>query len=146
MFTVSLILVFSVALFLYWFRYCCLLILQTRSSLLASGNLAALGLAVAEVRSRLSEREHDTPALDSLSAQLQRDFTTVSLMLSRSVAQIDPIERRMLVLDYWLMRVLYQLTRRFARPQAQAALKEISDIVGYFAYSAVPRLSHQATA
>ncbi len=113
---------------------------------MASGNLSSLGLAVVEVRSRLIESEHDTPALDSLSAQLQRDFTTVSTLLNRSMVQIDPIERRMLVLDYWLMRGTYQLTRKFARTKAQAALKEISDIVGYFAYSVSPRLSHQATA
>jgi hypothetical protein len=140
MMAVLLILTFSGALFMYWFRYCCILILQTRSAQAAAEvqHASSLGLRFPGVRAALDQPALGTGALDELNASLIRDFDILGPLLASSPSSVDPVMRWMLVLDYWLLRICYQATRRFARSQAQAALHEISLILGFFASTLAP--------
>lgn len=137
---VLLILTFSGALFIYWFRYCCILILQTRSAQAATDiqRATSLGLRFPGVRAALDQPVLGTGALDELNSKLIRDFDILGPLLASSPAGVDPMMRWMLVLDYWLLRLCYLATRRFARSRAQAALLEISLILGFFASAVAP--------
>jgi len=134
MLSISLIIFFSVVLFVYWFRYSCLLILQNRGAYGASQESTAV-LTVPAVQERLKSNEQGPELLDRLHRDLINDYRVVSFLLSCSSDGVDPIERRMLKMDYWIMRGWYSLARRIAPPQARKALEEISNIVNYFSQS-----------
>src|SRR2546428_11773886 len=135
MLSIAVIIFFSVVLFGYWFRYSCLLILQTRASFNQPPAVNS-GLSFAAVQQRLKAEGKSVDVLDELRHDLSKDYRILCFLLRCSAdAGVDPIERRMLMLDYWIMQAWYGATRRSATPQARKALEEISSIVSYFAYS-----------
>ena len=135
MISISFIIFFSVILFIYWFRYSCLLILQDRASH-ALPRAVGAGLSFPAVQERLRNGEPALEILDQLHRDLANDYRIVCFLLRCSPdTEVDPIERRMLMLDYWIMQAWYGASRRVATPQARKALEEISSIVSYFAYS-----------
>ena len=135
MLSISFIIFFSVVLFVYWFRYSCLLILQDRASHILPQSVGA-GLTFPVVQQRLKQGEGALEILDQLHRDLVNDYRIVCFLLRCSPdTGVDPIERRMLMLDYWIMQGWYSVTRRAALPQASKALEEMSSIVSYFAYS-----------
>ena len=145
MVAVTLILAFSGALFLYWFRYSCLLILQTRSSRSTEPGSSRV-FSFPTVRESLHLDDLATDSLDQLEGQLLSDFSILRpLVASAPETGLDPVERWMLVVDYKLMRLWYFSTRRTSVPSAKKALAEMSDILGYFASSLGPRLSEIAS-
>lgn len=143
MVSISLIVVFSLVLFAYWFRYSCLLILQTRSkgaeaeqNAGAIDGLSASGLSFESVQASLRSSGGGTATLDQLNRDLLNDYRILSFLLRHSSDMgVDPIEQRMLLLDYRLMQLWYQLTRKISPPQARRALDEMSNIMGFFAQS-----------
>ena len=136
MLSITVIIFFSVVLFVYWFRYSCLLILQDRSTSPAL-QTAGARLNFPAVQQRLKDGERAAGSLDQLQQDLGKDYRMLSFVLRCSPdTGIDPIERRMLALDYRIMQAWYGVTRRVAPPQAREALEEMSSIVSYFAYSA----------
>jgi hypothetical protein len=142
MVSISLIIFFSVVLFVYWFRYSCLLILQNRGGYSVSQASAAL-LTVPGIQERLKNNDSGLELLDQLHRDLINDYRVACFLLRcSSESGVDPIERRMLMMDYWIMRACYSLARRTAPPQARKALEEISNIVSYFGHS-VGRASTQ---
>lgn len=135
MLSISIIIFFSVVLFLYWFRYSCLLILQDRASY-ATPPASGTGLNFAAVQQRLRDGEWGVEILDQLRHDLSTDYRMLCFLLRCTPdTGVDPIERRMLMLDYWIMQTWYSAARRFAPPQARSALQEMSNIVSYFAHS-----------
>jgi hypothetical protein len=142
MLSIGLILVFSVVLFVYWFRYSCLLILQTRSPERFRNTGLARGLKYFAVQQVLKDGAYNPGDLDRLNQDLWSDYRHVRAVLQAGAATLDPIERRMLVLDYRFMHLWFVLTRRLAPPQARKALVEMSSVVGYlsdFLRPAAPR-------
>jgi hypothetical protein len=135
MLSISLIIFFSVVLFIYWFRYSCLLILQNRGAYtLSQASGASLDATV--IQERLKSNESGPELLDQLHHDLINDYRVVCFLLRCSPERgVEPIERRMLMMDYWIMRGWYSLARRMAPPQARKALEEISNIVSYFGHS-----------
>lgn len=135
MLSISLIIFFSVVLFMYWFRYSCLLILQNRTSYgVPRANGKALNFS--SVQERLQGEESGVELLDQLQQDLINDYRILCFLLRCSTENgVAPIDRRMLMMDYWIMRAWYYAARRIAPPQARMALVEISNIVSYFAYS-----------
>ncbi|MGH9660385.1 MAG: hypothetical protein ACRD96_17680 [Bryobacteraceae bacterium] len=134
MLSISLIVVLSLILFVYWFRYSCLLILQTRAKT-AAGTVTPKGLSFAAVQEQLRSGV-GSEGLDRLHDDLRSDYRILSFLLQHSSdMNVDPIEQRMLILDYRLMQLWYQITRRTAPPRARRALEEMSHILGYFAQS-----------
>ncbi len=130
-----LIIVVSLALFLYWFRYTCVLILSTRTTKDFGAEIAeAHRLAFREAADLVESSGPD--ALAALRASLDRDYKVVSALL-RQAGNVtvggDSLEEIMLRIDYRLMKAWCALTCRFAGSGSRAALREMANIVAHFA-------------
>ena len=135
MLSICLIVLFSVVLFIYWFRYSCLLILQNRTAYsFEYTNGSALSFPA--VQERLRSGDADVELLNQLHDELSNDYRIICFLL-RCAAEngVDPIERRLLMLDYWIMKTWFGAARQVSPLQARKALEEMSNIVSYFAYS-----------
>jgi hypothetical protein len=135
MLSICLIVLFSVVLFVYWFRYSCLLILQNRTAYnLEYANGSALSFPAVQERLRAGETGIDL--LDQLHRDLSNDYRIICFLLRCSTENgVDPIERRLLMLDYWIMQGWSSVARQAAPTQAHKALEEMANIVSYFACS-----------
>ena len=119
-----LILVVSLALFLYWFRYSCLFLLRRQT---ISPAAADPRFSVAEVERRL-RTESD---LDPLHRTLDREYRIVTYLIEHAATFGEQsIEDRLLMLDYAVMRGWYRVTRNAAPRQARKALSERAAILG----------------
>ena len=146
MLSITLIIFFSGVLFAYWFRYSCLLILQSKPSDSAQSSADAR-LSFPAVQQRLKGVENRVEYLDRVHVDLTNDYRVLCFLLRCSAgAGVDPLERRMLMLDYWIMQGWYAVARRIAPPQARFALEEISTIVNYFASSVSPQSRRRTAA
>ncbi len=123
-----LILAISLALLVYWFRFCCLGLLRYRADqpLLVPGNR----FNFPAVRERL-QTESD---LDPLHQSLDRDYRVVTYLLQHAAGLGgQSLEQRLLRADYKLMQLYYFLTRSAAPSQARKALSERAAILGFLA-------------
>jgi hypothetical protein len=135
MLSIGLIVLFSVILFVYWFRYSCLLILQNRTAS-STQYASSSALSFPSVQERLKSPDSGIDTLDQLHHDLSNDYRIICFLLRCSVENdVDPIERRLLMLDYWILQAWYGMSRRVAPLQARRALEEMSTIVCYFAGS-----------
>src|SRR5678815_1899303 len=135
---------FSLLLFLYWFRYTCLLILSTRTAKdytaqVARANQLEFPLIRAHLRQEMAAaaNELSTPNMEALRTSLERDYRLLTGLLSHA-AQFQvggvTIEQRMLMIDYQAMRLWYTASLRFSKSaHARQALEEMADIVAHFA-------------
>jgi hypothetical protein len=136
MVTSVVIIILSVAMFVYWFRYSCVLILESnwneeQAQVVAMQNKLSFG-SVNESLARAGSAEE----MDRVKDLLDRDLNQViSILSSRPEFQEmgHSLESRMLMLDYQLMKAWYALTRSIAGPRAQNALREMALVVGYMA-------------
>ncbi len=125
----------SVALFAYWFRYTCLLILSTKTTrdyAMSVANANQLGFL--QVQSLL--RDAASAELDALRDSLDRDYKVLTYLLKHAANPSTgdaAIEKRMLEIDYRMMGVWYTLSRRFSPAAARRALNEMSTVVAHFA-------------
>jgi hypothetical protein len=131
-----LIILFSTALLIYWFRYTCLLILGTRTGKdYAAGVAAANDLNFPGVLANVVSAE--TPRqLKALEQSLERDYRLLTYLLAHTVgANLGGItlEQRLLMLDFRLMRLLFGLTRAFAPSRARAAVLEMTEVLNHLA-------------
>ena len=132
--TVSL-LVASVGLFLYWFRYTCLLILSARTAHDFASDLApAYGLRIIEIQSRLNADQAGD--LAGLHAALERDYAIVQKLLTHSADTQSLIQNRMLGLYYQTAQISYTVSRSFSTSAASRALEEMAAVVAHFANAA----------
>jgi hypothetical protein len=149
MFVSIVIISFSLMLFLYWFRYTCLLILNTKTTKdytiqVAKANQLQFPAIQDQLRAvtdtgRMSGIADSGPALamDSLQKSLERDYRLLTGLL-RHAAQFQVggvnMEQRMLMIDYQVMKTWYAVARRFSKAgHAAEALQEMADIVAHFA-------------
>jgi hypothetical protein len=133
-----LIIALSLALFIYWFRYSCILILRNGSEI-AAASPAALDsrFSFGEVLERLKSE----PALDPLQASLERDYRVLTYLIEHAAGlELTAIEDRLLVFDYRVMQAMYRLTRTAAPTQARKALFEMASVLGVLAH----RIGEQA--
>jgi hypothetical protein len=124
----------SVALFCYWFRYGCLLILAAEMARDYSDEVAeANQLSFPEVRSRL--RQHDVSDLDSLQKCLEADFALITYLLDHTPTSSSGtnLEDAMLKVYYHIMSAWFRLTRSLTGAAAPRALEEMSVVVSYLA-------------
>lgn len=128
-----LITLFSIVLFVYWFRYTCLLILQTKSTEDYAVRVATSNrLSFLEVQEQL--RASQPVSLDALQQSLEKDYRILTYLFQHaSGLGAQSVEQRILMLDYCIMRLLYRVTRSLAAPQARKSLQEMSNILNYFA-------------
>jgi hypothetical protein len=126
-----LIFAFSLALFVYWFRYTVLLLLSEER---AEKHGAVIGhLSLLETREAL-QLGGDMP-LDRLHRALQNDYRMLRYLLDHAAGMgLRPLEHYMLILDYRLMGAWYRVTRKASAAQAQRALEEMAGVLSYIAY------------
>jgi hypothetical protein len=120
-----LIIAFSLVLFVYWFRYSCLLLLRSR---------ADQPLVVAERYSCASVQQGLKAGmeLDPLHRLLDRDYRVLTYLLEHAAGlELEQLEYRLLVLDYKLMQGWYLLTKSAAPRLARRALGEMADVVSF---------------
>ena len=121
-----LIIAFSLVLFVYWFRYSCLLLLRN----FAERSAAAMEdqrFNIAQVMEGLKSHA----ALDPLESALERDFHVLRFLIHHAAdLELASIENRILLLDYRIMRFWSHMTRRIAPEQSRRALSEMASILG----------------
>jgi hypothetical protein len=129
------IIILSLAMFVYWFRYSCVLILESSFSEEQSQVIAAQnGLWFGSVEESLAQA--DKAEMDRVKYLLDKDLSRVLSLLTKCPSVLEAgqsLECRMLVLDYQIMKAWFALTRSTAGPKAQQALREMALIVGYLA-------------
>jgi hypothetical protein len=144
------IILISIGLLLYWFRYLCLLILEdTRGRNYEKQVASANQLVFPQAKALLGDRPW-APAvaepmaaqtLDSLEASLDRDYRVVTYILHNTAAYLDLRPRRfVLTLDFHLMRLFYRVVRGISSHMATRAVLEMAVIVGRLAQYAGERL------
>lgn len=125
----------SLALFVYWFRYTCLLILRTHTAEdFSSGVVRRNGLSFEAVRQTLETEPN--PNLDELYRSLERDFTIIKSLID----QVDPgvksdneLEHRLLNINFRATQIWFRVTRTLGLPMATSALEEMSETIAHFA-------------
>jgi hypothetical protein len=131
----------SVLLFGYWFRYTCLLVLNTKTVRDYAGEIAAANqLGFLEVQAQLRV---GSPELDRLRGLLDRDYAVLASLLKPKDLGI---ETRMLEVNYRLMGAWYRVSSRFSASAALRALDEMSMVVAYFANTMGERAAASAAA
>jgi hypothetical protein len=126
-----LILTFSLALFVYWFRYTVLLLLAEEQG---DQHVAVVGqLHLLETRDAL--RQGGDLPLDRLHRALEKDYQMLRFLLDHAVGLgLGPLEHYLLILDYRLMGAWYRVTRNASSTQARRALEEMAGVLSYIAY------------
>jgi hypothetical protein len=125
-----------VALLLRWFRYSCGLILSAKPARDYAREVAARNeLGFLEVQEHLAHA-HERGQLDTLQKRLECDYYLLAYLLHHSPALgAESLERRMIMLDFELMKAYYALASKLSRSRARAALQEMAQVVSYFANS-----------
>ena len=128
-----LIIIASTVMFLYWFRYTCLLLVQRSSAEHALAVASTIRLSFPEVKLALQAQSH-TATLDHLHKSLENDYELLMGVLSQAAGSSVSIERRILAIDYKVMQSWYKMTRTSRNlGHAKMALSEMSSILGFFA-------------
>ena len=123
----------SCALFVYWFRYTCLLILSTRPAQdFARGVAEAHCLSFIGVQETLGGQV-SVPDLDALQKQLDVDYAVIMRLMGECNGGVDALEAGMLKLHYSVMRRCYGVARRVSSARARTALQGMADTVSHFA-------------
>ena len=126
------VLIVSVFFFIYWFRYVCLLVLESRREGRAAEEMASrIRLNFFHVDQQLS-RNQPVASLDKLELLLQEDYRLLRDVLDQSGSGLS-LESRLLALDYRILQLWYRATRVLAPPTARASLRQMSRILGFFA-------------
>ena len=119
-----LIIVFSLVLFVYWFRYSCILLLRSQVDQPLAETASRFNYA--DVQQRLKTELE----LDPLHLSLERDYKLLTYLLDHAAGlELARLEYRLLVLDYKLMQGWYRLTKSASPRQARLALSEMADVL-----------------
>ncbi len=119
-----LIIVFSLILLIYWFRYTCILLLKDKPEHLD----AAAVLKVSGYRIVQQSLETE-PKLEKLHLVLKRDFEVLTYLTQHaSGMELSPMEHKLLLIDYKLMQWQYRLTKSLLPGSARRALGEMASV------------------
>ena len=136
MFASIFIIVVSMVLFAYWFRYTCLLILSARTSKNYAPQVASANeLSFLKTRSDLEQELPGSP-LVNLHRSLDRDYRVLTYLLEHAATYNitgRSVEERILMADYQIMRIWFWLTRGLSSSLAKQALVERATIVAHLA-------------
>jgi hypothetical protein len=129
-----LMIVVTIALFAVWFRYTCVLILKAKPARDYSLEVASANeLKFVEVQRSLAvARERND--LDTMHRHLEGDYRLLTFILQHGAQfQLDALERRILMLDFEIMRAWYALARRASLFEGRRPLQEMISIVAHLA-------------
>jgi hypothetical protein len=136
-------------LFVYWFRYTCLLILSAKTSRDYAAQVASANqLSFLDTRDKLIQQVDAVP-LDNCRRALDRDYKLLTYLLDHAVGpggSGGSIENRILMLDFKLMSIWYSVVRHLSPPRGRSALIEMSSIVNHLANSMGERMALSAGA
>lgn len=137
------IIVISTALFVYWFRYTCVLILRTRNTRDYARQVAEVNrLSFVTAEAQLAATQNKKETFDRLHDSLDRDYRVVSYLLRHAGTQSgQSIEELMLRLDYQIMRACYFITKPFSVASARQMLIERATIISHLANAMGERVS-----
>ena len=125
----------SAGLFLYWFRYTCLLILRTHTPEDFAGSVVQTnGLRFESVRLALETQSN--PNLKELYQSLERDYAIVKQLIdqvSPAVRSENELEHRLLAANYSLTKIWFRVANGLGLPMATSALEEMSETVAHLA-------------
>lgn len=127
MVTGILIIAFSSALLVYWFRYSCILILRNQAAALEPAAIQADNrFSFSQVRQELQSAEE----IDPLRIALDRDYRVLTYLIEHAAGlELATLEDRLLMLDYRIMQRVYRLTRTLAPQQARQSLAEMATVL-----------------
>jgi hypothetical protein len=129
--TISII-VGSMILFGYWFRYTCLLILSAKTTRDYAGEVAVANhMSFLEVQAAL--RASGPVELDTLHASLDRDYALVTNLIQNAGGDEFHVEDRMLKMNYSFARLLFKTVGKLSPDVAKHALDEMSTVISHFA-------------
>jgi hypothetical protein len=128
-----LVIVVSSALFLYWFRYTCLLLLAQRGDTSDALKVAStIRLSFPGVQEAI-QAQQPAWALDCLHDSLEQDYQILTDLL-RQTTESESIQRRILTIDYKVMQLWYKVARTSpSLLRANKAIEEMSSILSFFA-------------
>jgi hypothetical protein len=116
----------SVALFVYWLRYSCVILLGSAQERTEMEPIADESFHVSAVLERLKTAAD----LDPLECALHRDYHVVTYLIEHAAGlELASIENKLLVFDYKLMRLWFHLTRTLAPQQSRKALSEMAAVL-----------------
>jgi hypothetical protein len=128
------IIVISTLLFVYWFRYTCVLMLRTRAREHAHRVAEVNHLSFLKAQKELESAPGQQELLDTLHQSLDRDYRVLSYLLRHTGTQSGAsVEEHLLRIDYHMMRALYYLARPFSPKSARQVLIERASIVSHLA-------------
>jgi DNA-binding transcriptional MerR regulator len=129
-----LLIVLSLALLAYWFRYSCLLIVHTRTAEdFALEVSRANGLSFAMVKERLDSGE--AKELAPLYESLSRDYEVLTQLLGQLNREEQQLEERLLQLNFRVTQVWFRVASAVGLKAAVSALEEMNEMVAHFANS-----------
>lgn len=130
--TTILIIVGSMLLFGYWFRYTCLLILSAKTTRDYAGEVAAANhMSFLEVQALL--RASGPVELDRLNASLEQDYALINNLMQNAGDAEFGAEHRMLQMNYKVARFLFKTAGKLSPDMARHALDEMSTVISHFA-------------
>ncbi len=125
----------SALLFVYWFRYTCLLILSAKTACDYARDVAAANqLSFLDVQASLQDRS--VVDFDPLHAALERDYSLITFLLQNAAhagAEESSMETKMLETYYRLVGAWYRISRPFSTDAARHALEHMSAVVEHLA-------------
>lgn len=124
----------SAALFCYWFRYTCLLVLSTETTLDFSERVAAeYGLQFSRLQRELEEA--GSAALETVMKSLDGDFALVESLLRRERGEEAEggMELTLLSANFRVLRVWFRLIHSVSEARARRTVLEMAQIVRHFA-------------
>lgn len=125
----------SLALFAYWFRYSCLLILRTQTAEDFSGAVChANGLSFDLVKRQI---EADANLdLANLFQSLERDYTIVNNLLDQvanSAQTENMLEVKLLRANFRVTQLWFRMSHSLGLRSSISALEEMADTISHFA-------------
>jgi hypothetical protein len=135
MITTALVLAASLGLFVFWFRYTCVLILSAKTSRDYAGEVAAVNGLTFVTAERALLQVSKARDLDDLCMAMQRDYAVVCGLLKHAGFETGGVEDAMLRIDFRMMNTLYSVSRHLSPRHAANAVLEMSQIIGHFADS-----------
>jgi hypothetical protein len=124
----------SLVMFLYWFRYSCLLIIQGRAGReYADAVVEQNALNLRFVENQLGGAAEQE--LDRLQRYLDRDYRVIASLLQDGEERplAESAESRVLLANYTLMKTCFRVMRKAYPSRAKEALEEMSGILVHLA-------------
>ncbi|WP_031497761.1 hypothetical protein [Bryobacter aggregatus] len=127
----------SLALFAYWFRYTCILILRTQTAEdFASEVGRANGLSFHLVRNQLESNA--TLNVDALYRSLESDYRVVTQLLDQAPGgsfEDNILQNKLLRANFRVTQAWFRVSRCLGLRASVNALEEMADTVNHFANS-----------